>query len=199
MHSTDFPDRVSFTLHNTLGARDTPNFRQRRESLNQQQDSERYPGSTRSIFSEPDLPLRHGVSDLPKSTTKDLSELGDSSPLFSFNSPALFDFGSAIKPTDNNCPIPFVFWHLKGSDIERRAGSSKQNGQRKITCQSSQGTSELSHGQRTAPEADRELLSLQGSSIECTSIWPAHTPAIASQSSSSQGVIKCVHPTQVST
>jgi hypothetical protein len=62
------------------------------------------------------------VSDSPKSTTKDLSELGDSSSLFSFNTPASFDFGSAIKPTDGNFPIPFVF------GISREATSNPEQG-----------------------------------------------------------------------
>lgn len=64
------------------------------------------------------FPLDTNLRISPRSTTKDLSELGDSSSLFTFNSTASFEFGSAIKSTGNNCPIPFVFGVSKEANLE---------------------------------------------------------------------------------
>ncbi len=103
-----------FTPHNTLGTKERPTFNQQRPALHTQNKSIK-------PQSQYDLPLNRLLSDSPRTfdTSKDLSELGDSSSLFSYNSPASFDFGSVIELADSECPIPFIFGASKKDTLQK--------------------------------------------------------------------------------
>ncbi|CZR51961.1 related to RIS1-similarity to RAD5 protein [Phialocephala subalpina] len=79
--------------------------------------------------SPPELPSHHIPSAPTAANNIALSDLGDSSSLF--NSPLSFDFGKAVKPTNKNSPIPFVFGVSSGSHLQKdRARTSKMVNER---------------------------------------------------------------------
>ncbi|PVH84179.1 hypothetical protein DL98DRAFT_558444, partial [Cadophora sp. DSE1049] len=102
-----------FTPHNTITTKERPNFKQRKPDPSSQQTHPRgVQHPLKTTHTSLDLPPRRETFYTPESTSErsiTLSEIGNSSSLFSYYSPASFDFGSAIKPTKSDCPIPFVF------------------------------------------------------------------------------------------
>ena len=104
-------NRGSFTPHNNIRSREPPSFRQRRpDSVDQQNDPYRYADYSIAASTTSDLPPFRRYSLSPASTSgQHDSQLGDSSSPFSYKTLPSFDFGSAIKSTQSNSPIPFVF------------------------------------------------------------------------------------------
>ncbi|RDL37169.1 uncharacterized protein BP5553_04602 [Venustampulla echinocandica] len=109
-----------FAPQNTLRSSETPTFKAKRPGSNNQhrrhqhQQQQQHARVTIATKSSPELPPFDKESDSPEYTHTNyppsLSELGDSSSLFSDNSPAHFDFGTAgPRAAQSNCPIPFVF------------------------------------------------------------------------------------------
>jgi hypothetical protein len=106
-------------LHNTLGSTDIPKFKKRNPP--NKQDSAKssakistvqyhdFEGSLRSTFSTPDSSFAQG---------KTLSELGDSSSLFSYDSPTSVDFGPRPSEPRVACPISCVLGAGKAKDIK---------------------------------------------------------------------------------
>lgn len=120
--------RGGFILHNTLGSTENPAFN-RHNSLNKQSRLQRtnthskhsaVQTSPQSIFSTPES-VQQG---------KNLSELGDSSSLFSYDSPASFDFGAKPIQGASNCPIPFVFGTSR--DLKRQRQDGKMVNERSL-------------------------------------------------------------------
>jgi len=107
-----FVNRGSFTPHNRLKEKERPNFRQRKPDSSSQQTSPRRVDHTLKTATSLDLPPHRETFYTPEPTSErsiTLSELGNSSSLFSYDSPASSDFGSAVKPRKSDLPIPFVF------------------------------------------------------------------------------------------
>ncbi|EKD15197.1 uncharacterized protein L3040_001566 [Drepanopeziza brunnea f. sp. 'multigermtubi'] len=99
--------KSSFTPHNSLSA--PPTSRQRAPGSSSQQPD--LPRARHSKLKHCDLgPVQPEPLDSPDRSIT-LSELGNSSSLFSYDSPASFDFGCAVtvKPGNTDRPIPFVF------------------------------------------------------------------------------------------
>jgi len=117
VHSiTNIISRGGFTPHNTLGSKDNPVF-------------------TQSSPYSPDLPPQPRAAghfqwdrqiDSPASIQKfyvpTLSDLGDSSSLFS-NTPPSFNFTGGINTKETESPIPFVF----GASQEERRHLGRDN------------------------------------------------------------------------
>ncbi|KAL2069667.1 hypothetical protein VTL71DRAFT_14346 [Oculimacula yallundae] len=98
----------SFTPHNTVSTKERPNSKQRRPDISSQQTNRRRAQSPQGILV---LPPNHETFNTPESTNDrsiTLSELGNSSSLFSYDSPASFDFGSPRRSA-NTGSVPFVF------------------------------------------------------------------------------------------
>ncbi|KAK0107625.1 hypothetical protein ONS96_003431 [Cadophora gregata f. sp. sojae] len=103
----------SFTPLNRLTTKDRPNFKQRRsDSASQQTNSRGVQLPIETKLTGLNLPPHHETFYTPESTSErsiTLSDIGNSSSLFSYDSPASFDFGGAIKSAKSDRPIPFVF------------------------------------------------------------------------------------------
>lgn len=99
--------RGSFTPHNTI--RDPPSARQKlqpsQQTIAHRVEHLTAPAniqtSTQNFFATPDSAQERSIT---------LSELGNSSSLFSHHNPESFDFGgSPFKSTSDDWPVPFVF------------------------------------------------------------------------------------------
>jgi hypothetical protein len=103
-------NRGSVTPRNNIGSREPPSFRQRRSgSADQQNDPYRYEDYSIAASTTSDLPPFRRYSLSPASTSgQHDSQLGDSSSLL-YKTPPSSDFWSAIKSTQSDSPIPFVF------------------------------------------------------------------------------------------
>lgn len=121
-------NRGPFTPHNTLASTDRPSFSQRRDKSPGKHHLQELDKSASANITPPELRARRNPAKSPASTTANsriLGDIGDSSSLFSYDSPAYFDFGSAVRPTNSNSPIPFVFGLSK--DGSRHKNPPKSN------------------------------------------------------------------------
>ncbi|KAE8453441.1 hypothetical protein EG329_010302 [Mollisiaceae sp. DMI_Dod_QoI] len=115
--------RGSFTPHNTLASTERPSFSHRRSKSPAKQYTQQLGTSASRSFTPSELAANHILLETPESAAANsvrLSDIGDSSSLFSYNSPVSFGFGSAAKPTDTNSPIPFVFGISAHAPREKR-------------------------------------------------------------------------------
>ncbi|PBP23233.1 DNA repair protein [Diplocarpon rosae] len=102
----------SFTPHNTITTTDRPSFRRRPPTPPiQKSDSVRAQGTREAINSCSSPLIVRKLFDTPSSTERiiTLSEIGDSSSIFSHDTPVSFEFGSAVKIANRDRPIPLIF------------------------------------------------------------------------------------------
>lgn len=96
--------RGGFTPHNTLGSKDPPILI---ESSPYSPDQQQLPRPKTAGYLQWDKQA-DSPSSIKKFYVPNLSDLGDSSSLFS-NTPPSFDFAGGINTRDTESPIPFVF------------------------------------------------------------------------------------------
>lgn len=118
--NTEF--RGAFTPHNNIGSKEPPNFGQRtskspgrRQQQQQQQNFIRqYIDLSSKIIDPPHSQVHTADLDSTPSPNdtriNNLSQLGDSSSLFSYKTPSDLEFtGKSVPFPDTKSPIPFVF------------------------------------------------------------------------------------------